>query len=174
MSDTQKKGFTHESHNNLSVDWYTPRWVFDDLALEFDLDPASPKGGVPWIPAKKHYDIEADGLSSPWVGKVWLNPPYGKHTPLWLEKMSTHRNGVALVFARTDCAWFHKYVYTADAILFLKGRIQFVDGLGATKGSGSSSGSMLVAWGDECVVALEAMREKGAFWKLTPSIADLL
>jgi hypothetical protein len=79
----------------------------------------------------------------------------------WLERMHNHRNGVALVFARTDCAWFHESVAKADAILFLRGRVKFVDGLGVTGGSGAGSGSMLVAWGRENVDALLAMRDLG-------------
>jgi phage N-6-adenine-methyltransferase len=154
-------GFTHDKKDNLSVDWYTPKWIFDELGLEFDLDPASPVGGVPWIPTKKFFTETDNGLIQPWNGKVWLNPPYGKHTGVWLEKMHYHRNGVALVFARTDCKWFHDYVAKADAILFLKGRVKFVDGLGKTGQSGAGSGSMLVAWGIENNIALERLRDAG-------------
>lgn len=93
--------------------------------------------------------------------RVFLNPPYGKQTPDWLAKMDLHRNGIALVFARTDCAWFHNSIAKADAILFMKGRVRFVDGLCATKGSGAGSGSMLVAWGDENVKVLETMKDIG-------------
>ena len=65
------------------------------------------------------------------------------------------------MFARTDCAWFHDSVAKADAILFLRGRVKFVDGLGVTGGSGAGSGSMLVAWGSDNVKALDAMRDIG-------------
>ena len=158
---SSRAGFGHESPVNATVDWYTPPWVFEQLGLQFDLDPCQPASGVPWIPAHVRYTLAGDGLVAPWFGKVWLNPPYGKHTFAWLERMHEHRNGVALVFARTDCAWFHDFVAKADAILFLSGRVKFVDGLGATGGSGAGSGSMLVAWGAESVAALRAMREKG-------------
>lgn len=154
-------GFTHDNKDNTSVDWYTPQWVFDELGLEFDLDPAAPEGGVPWIPAKKFYCESDDGLVKPWEGRVWLNPPYGKHTGAWLARMHVYRNGVALVFARTDCKWFHDYVAKATAILFLKGRVKFVDGLGKTGGSGAGCGSMLVAWGTEEAWALQDMADKG-------------
>jgi hypothetical protein len=178
----EKVGFSHENPNNKSVDWYTPKWVFDRLGLEFDLDPCAPSkdmfnseqlkalgvspsdydGGVPWIPAKHHYSLVDDGLTQDWSDSlVWLNPPYGKHTGAWLHKMHQHRNGVALVFSRTDCAWYHDSVAKADAILFLKGRVKFVDGLGVTGGSGAGSGSMLIAWGSEAVSALERMADCG-------------
>jgi len=160
---SKKAGFTHDSVDNKTVDWYTPKWIFDALGLEFDLDPCAPIGGVEWIPAKKVYSIEDDGLSQTWWAdeSVWLNPPYGKHTSAWLEKMHDHRNGIALVFARTDCKWFHDYCAKADAILFLKGRVKFVDGHGKTGGSGAGSGSMLIAWGDESVKALKGMSSNG-------------
>jgi hypothetical protein len=75
--------------------------------------------------------------------------------------MHEHRNGICLVFARTDCKWFHDYVVKADAILFLKGRIKFVDGLGVTGEAGAGSGSMLIAWGKDNVEALKRMSAKG-------------
>ncbi len=143
----KKGGFTHDSAKNKTVDWYTPKWIFDELGLTFDLDPCQPEHGISWIPAKKYYSIKDDGLKQEWSGLVWLNPPYGDHTPAWLKKMHAHRNGLALVFARTDCKWFHDYVANADAILFMKGRVKFVDWLGVTGGNGAGSGSMLVAWG---------------------------
>ena len=156
-----KKGaFTHDSNNNISVDWYTPEWIFSDLGVEFDLDPCQPFEKISWIPAKKHFHIEQDGLNQPWHGSVWLNPPYGKHTAEWLKKMHVHRNGISLVFARTDTKWFNDYCSKADAILFMVGRVKFVDGLGATGGSGAGAGSMLIAWGDSHVNALKKFREK--------------
>ena len=154
-------GFSHEVRNSPNVDWYTPPWVFQRLGLDFDLDPCQPPDGIDWIPAKRRYSICDDGLTAAWDGRVWLSPPYGKHTSAWLKRMHNHRNGIALVFARTDCAWFHDSVAKADAILFLRGRVKFVDGLGVTGGSGAGSGSMLVAWGQDNVKALDAMRDLG-------------
>jgi len=159
-------GFAHESQSNQSVDWYTPAYIFEMLGVEFDLDPCHPKNRIPWIPVKQTYNLEDDGLASPWGGNVWLNPPYGKHTIQWLGKMHQHRQGIALVFARTDCKWFHEYVTKADAILFLKGRVKFVDGLGITNGSGAGSGSMLIAWGSDNVEVLEKCTDQGFLVKL--------
>ena len=71
---TEKKGFTHDSVANKTVEWYTPKWIFNALNLKFDLDPCQPVGGIDWIPANKYYTIEDDGLKQDWSGNVWLNP----------------------------------------------------------------------------------------------------
>lgn len=169
----EKTGFSHESQANISVDWYTPSWIFEKLGVEFDLDPCQPDEKIPWIPAKNRYTLVDDGLTSPWFGNVWLNPPYGKQTPLWLAKMHVHRNGIALVFARTDCKWFHDYVANADAILFIRSRIKFVDGKNKTSGGGPGSGSMLVAWGFDNVQALQKCSDIGKLWDIS-KLGDLL
>lgn len=161
-----KKGFTHDNVNNISVDWYTPKWIFDELGEHFDLDPCQPEEKISWIPCTKHYSIIDNGLVQEWKGFVWLNPPYGRYTNDWLSKMHHHRNGISLVFARTDCGWFHDYVAKADAILFLKGRVKFVDGLGVSSGNGAGAGSMLIAWGERGVKALTRMQDKGKLWIL--------
>lgn len=168
------KGFTHEAPNDgAKVEWYTPSWVFEDIGLKFDLDPCAPLGGLPWIPAAKFYSLPDDGLSLPWPpgGRIWCNPPYGPQTKKWLCRMNEHRRGIALVFARTDTNWFHDYAAQSDAILFLNARIKFVDALGQVplvwdkrtkkyRESGAAAGSMLVAWGDDCVEALRGMADK--------------
>lgn len=151
------KGFTHESPAAVSIEWYTPPWIFEVLGLTFDLDVCAPPGGLPWIPATRSFSKADDGLSQDWRGRVWCNPPYGRETAVWLARMNEHRNGVSLVFSRTDCAWFHDIVAKADALLFLRGRLRFVDGAKMTGGSGSTTGSMLVAWGTDNADALFAM-----------------
>ncbi|MCD6160929.1 MAG: adenine methyltransferase [candidate division Zixibacteria bacterium] len=157
-------GFTHDNVNNKTVEWYTPKWVFDSLGLIFDLDPCYPELYAPsWIPVRKTYNKTDDGLSKEWVGNVWLNPPYGPHTKTWLKKLYNHGQGIALVFARTDCRWFQDICIHADGILFLRGRIKFVDGYGKTGGSGAGSGSMLVAWGRDNAQRLYALKDLGFF-----------
>lgn len=155
------KGFSHESQNAQTVEWYTPPWVFEAMALQFDLDPCTPVGRVlEWIPAARRYTILDDGLTAPWAGLVWCNPPYGRETQRWLKRMGEHRNGVALVFARPDCQWFHDTVATATCILFLKSRIRFVSSDGRPSDS-LGAGSMLVAWGDQAARALHGMAADG-------------
>ncbi|KKN03459.1 hypothetical protein LCGC14_1107450 [marine sediment metagenome] len=156
-------GFTHESTYNESKEWYTPKYIFDALGIEFDLDPCSPGMAiVPWIPAIQHYTVRDNGLIKKWHGSVWVNPPYGSDTPKWMQRLQQHGNGIALVFSRTDVKWFHSYIPKADAICFIKGRVQFVKESNATqyaKGKyvpcgGCGAGSMLVAYGSSMAGAL--------------------
>lgn len=152
-------GFSHESATNDTQEWYTPKYIFDALGLTFDLDPASPGAEVvPWIPAKTHYTILDDGLSKPWHGRVWCNPPYGDKTAEWVARFVAHHNGVMLVFSRTDTGWFHNQAVKADCICFVRGRISFTSGIIGKGGAGAGAGSMLLGCGDVCA---EAVRKCG-------------
>ena len=92
----------HEPCIGATDDWYTPPNIFDALGLIFDLDPCSP-GPAHWVPARKIYTKEDDGLVQPWSGTVFMNPPFGRrngHVP-WLRKFLAHGDGIAIVRAYT-------------------------------------------------------------------------
>lgn len=155
---------SHESTTCKSVEWYTPEWIFNELSTEFDLDPASPHDMESKVPAKTKYTVFDDGLSKQWFGRVWLNPPYSKWTKAWMQRIAAHRNGIALCFSRTDASWFHETATTSDAILFIKGRIDFIPGLeNQHKKSRAGAGTVLFAWGEENVKALKRMSHRGYF-----------
>lgn len=129
-------------------EWLTPKYIIDSLG-EFDLDPCAPSE-IFWLTAEKHYVKADDGLSLPWEGRIWLNPPYSR--PLinkFLEKMAHHNNGIALIFARTDTKLFHDLVFDkASALLFMKGRIKFYN-LNGEEGGTPGIGSVLVAYDND-------------------------
>lgn len=145
-------GFAHETSGGGSIEWYTPRWVFDRLATTFDLDPCSPLAGPnPAVPATRFYTAREDGLSQPWAGRVWLNPPYGDETAKWVGKLAQHGNGLALVFARTDTRWCQAAMRQATAVCFVAGRIGFMSGDETrTTVSAPAAPSMLLAYGPFC------------------------
>ncbi|MET0601855.1 MAG: DNA N-6-adenine-methyltransferase [Baekduia sp.] len=145
----------HHSARALATEWYTPPAIFEALGLEFDLDPCAPAGGLPWIPARRFLSIDDDGLSHPWEGRVWLNPPYGRATAAWMRRLAAHGDGVALVFARTDTAWFHEVATSAHVICFIAGRLTFVPASPDQRNNersnfNSGAPSMLMAFGEEC------------------------
>lgn len=137
--------------------WATPQSFFDKLALRygpFDLDPCADDSNAK-VP---HYYTQADdGLTKPWKGRVFMNPPYGdpqhpcKPTCTkqlckkrgyhsqdyiagireWVAKAHAESRGGALVVcllpARTDTRWWHDYVIPFGKVEFIRGRLKFGD-----------------------------------------------
>lgn len=145
---------THQSARMLRDEWMTPPHILKELG-PFDLDPCAPVQR-PWPMAERHYTMHDDGLRQPWLGRVWCNPPYGREAAKWLARCADHGNAIALIFARTETAMFHDYVWQkAKAVLFLYGRLHFhhVDGRKASANSGAPS--CLVAYGDAMALRLQ-------------------
>lgn len=86
-----------------------------------------------------------------------MNPPYGKHTMEWLDKLHSHGNGFALVFSRTETKWAQKHIKLADAVLFLSGRISFIRE-NLFKSTNAACGSMILAYGKHNVDKLKNLR----------------
>lgn len=107
--------------------WATPQWLFDKYndVYQFDLDVCATAEN------RKCMDFispEQNGLTTPWYGKCWMNPPYGREIIKWMEKAYNESlNGftvVCLVPARTDTKWWHEYAMKGE-IEFLRGRLKF-------------------------------------------------
>lgn len=137
----------------MSDEWLTPPEIIQKIG-PFDLDPCAPFPR-PWDTADRHYSIEQDGLSRPWEGRVWLNPPYSD-VATWIRRLAAHGDGVALIFARVDTKWFHEEVFSkANAILFMMGRPIFYTKEGKKAKWNGGAPSVLVAYGRENVRAIE-------------------
>lgn len=145
----------HERPINLSDDWLTPRYIIEALG-EFDLDPCASTGEGQQQTAKRMIRLPEDGLAGEWAGSVWLNPPYSRFAiGRWLERLANHGNGIALVFARSDSAWFQNHVLgPADAILWMERRIRFLTPDGEQAPSSAGAPSVLAAYGPQNVSAL--------------------
>jgi len=59
-------------------EWLAPPEIIRALG-DFDLDSCAPMIR-PWDMANTHYTGKDDGLSKPWFGRTWCNPPYGIET----------------------------------------------------------------------------------------------
>ena len=157
----RNKCFSHDRVSNGKDEWLTPKELLDRLG-PFDLDPCAPVVR-PWATAEQHYTIFDNGLKQKWKGRVWLNPPYGAQTGLWLARLSEHGDGIALVFARTETKAFHKHVWPkASALLFLKGRLTFHHADGSAANSSAGAPSVLIAYGERNAACLRALKCLGA------------
>ena len=100
-----------------SDDCYTPRWVFDAMGLHFDLDVAAPPGG-PWhVPCDRYYTAEDDGLTQPWEGLVWCNPPYSSATA-WVQRWLRHDRGCFMAIVLPQVRWTKPLIQGSDAVAF--------------------------------------------------------
>lgn len=151
----------HDSCVGATDEWYTPRYVFDALGCEFDLDVSSPGADVThWIPAARF--ISNGSLEKDWQGFVWMNAPFGARNGLvpWLRKFFAHGNGIALTPDRTSAPWWQEYSSLADAILFVSPKIKFI-GADGNPGKSPSDGTSLMGAGPRAVEALTLAAARG-------------
>ena len=111
-----------------SAEWETPPDLFKrlDAQYHFTLDVCATAENAK-CPA---YLYEAvDGLSKPWDGVCWMNPPYGRQIGRGVRKAYESAQAgatvVCLLPARTDTAWWHDYCMKGQ-VTFLRGRLTFV------------------------------------------------
>lgn len=115
---------------------YTPSEYIESARLVMGgitIDPASNDIAQKTVKADTYFTIDDDGLSMPWSGTVWMNPPY---TALvinkFLEKAVNHYRdedisaAIILTNNNTDTSWFHNTAQLSAAICFTAGRINFL------------------------------------------------
>lgn len=141
-------------------EWLTPPEIIEALG-PFDLDPCAPIRR-PWRTARRHYTVEDDGLSAPWEGRVWLNPPYGRETFKWMARMAEHRSGVALIFARTETKGFQREIFSkAHSVFFFAGRLFFYHVTGERAPASANAPSVLVSYSEEDTDSISRSGLKG-------------
>lgn len=145
-------------------DWYTPRWLFKQLDLTFDLDVCAPSDpAMRSVPADRYYTAADDGLAQPWDGLVWCNPPYstpGEWALRWLE----HGNGLLLTHIPANAAWAVHVWRGANAAIWLQA-MHFERPNGQTYRPGYAL--QLAAIGDQAEAALARIDapKSGAIWR---------
>lgn len=159
----------HESPSAQTTTWLTPPFITDELG-PFDLDPCAAPSPRPWPTAARHIELPEDGLEADWPEEalVWCNPPYGRDTWAWLDRLAGHPGGgIALIFARTETAGFIDTVWRrADGVLFLHGRLRFHRADGSRAATNAGAPSALVAYGAEAARRLVASEIAGTYVSL--------
>ena len=119
-----------------SYEWNTPLEYINAAKRVMgciDVDPASNAEAQKIIGAGAYYDAEIDGLSQPWWGNVWLNPPYNMpYVEMFVDRaVDDYENdkitaAIVLTNNSTDTAWCHRLLQYP--VCFTRGRIQFWNG----------------------------------------------
>ena len=133
-------------------DWETDPELFAKLnsIFEFKVDVCANEKNKK---LDNYYSPEKNGLIQDWKaenGPCWCNPPYGRKIGKWTgkgwEEAQRGTQSVFLIAARTETLpWFNHIHGKADAILFFKGRLDFV---GADDGAPFPSALVMYNLGD--------------------------
>lgn len=116
-------------------DWATPKdlWLGLNANYQFELDAAASSQNhlcSNWFGLDHPDENRRNGLIGKWIGRTWVNPPYGRGIYDWVEKASKHNDLVVMLLpSRTDTKWFHDFVMPNADIQFLKGRLKFGMGI---------------------------------------------
>jgi phage N-6-adenine-methyltransferase len=115
-------------------EWSSPRELvepLDDAVGGFDLDPCSGAEQSPF--ADETYTEADDGLSQPWHGTVWVNPPYSEMAEWTPKAIEEHqRDDVDAIYylckgdSSTD--WWQEAIDEASVVVAIDHRLNFGDG----------------------------------------------
>ena len=167
---------------SLSNEWQTPMIYLDSARKTLggiDLDPAS--GSIEnsrRVGAKMNYDAEDNGLYRPWIGHVYLNPPYGKLAKTFVEKLLFNLqwsdrgpivgpNGnvtsaiVLLALPHMSTKWFQPLYKVAAAFCITNHRIQF-EPMAGQKAQSPTSGSVFIYIGPNVAAFRSTFKKHGA------------
>jgi len=112
--------------------WSTPQDLFDKLneEFQFQMDVCATHDNHK---CDRYMTPEEDALSDNmephWIGKLWMNPPYGREISRWVKRayessIKYKATIVCLVPARTDTSWWHDYCIKGK-VRFIRGRLKF-------------------------------------------------
>ena len=135
-------------HSRRSDLWATPPSFFKllDDRFHFSLDAAAGAGNAK---CDDYYSANDDGLVQPWRTWTWCNPPYSNILG-WYEKAHLEalkgNSSVVLTFARTDTKAFHEHVKFASEVIFVRGRLKFIDPRTGSLAQNAPAPSMVVVF----------------------------
>ena len=135
-TEKEAKATTHVTNNTGLHEWYTPPAFLDSARQAMggiDLDPSSNSIANENVGAAEYFTRDDDGLSKPWSGRVWMNPPYEKKVvdafaAKLVEEFEAGRVSQAITLTNnsTDTLWFHHMLGSCAAVCLVRGRIRFL------------------------------------------------
>ena len=145
--------------------WCTPSWL-TDLLPPVGLDPCSNARST--VAALKTYRLDRgeDGLSLPWAGSVFVNPPYSDVKP-WAEKLLASSDVTAAAFLvnlDASTAWWRLLSKRLTVGLFFYRRVQFSPPPGVKASTNSKPQVLLMDSGFFRLVNATPLLKHGAVW----------
>ena len=139
-------------YSSASDEWRTPDSLFNylDNIYDFTLDAAATDQNSK---CPDYFTAQNSALTNNWRGRVWCNPPYSKglcseFVSRAYTQVCRERNAelaVLLLPARTDTKMWHELIFPlAEEVIFLKGRLKFMDGAGLTSNSAPFPSALVV------------------------------
>jgi len=158
--------------SHASDEWRTPAYIIDAAIRvmgTIDCDPASPYSDGP-VPATIRYTKEDDGLSHPWNGTVFLNPPFGQVKQFVVKALTEFKSGrmtegILITSGGFDTAWWSllkSYTWCGH-----RGRIKFIPADGNQKNS-STRPNALFYLGNNGKLFFEVFSQFGPIYKEVP------
>lgn len=163
----------HVSHNSGENEWYTPPDIIErarEAMGGIDCDPASSPLANRNVKAETFYTAADDGLSRPWHGRVWLNPPYSnplcgqfaEAVALRFERKEIEQACV-LVNNATETGWFVSMSSAASSLCLLQGRVKYLDSTGSPANS-PLQGQAVIYFGPRVQEFSAAFKPAGNVW----------
>jgi hypothetical protein len=155
-----------------STEHYTPQYILDAVIAcmgAIDLDPASNSHEIPNVPAARHYTAQDNGLVQPWVGRVFLNPPFGPGVEQWFSKLYQERaagrtmEAIVLWKSATETSAWKTLTALSCRVCFPSARIWFV-GPAGEEGPGPTFSPALFYVGEGPERFERAFAGIGAVW----------
>jgi hypothetical protein len=159
VKEEAKQLRAHIARSTGNDEWFTPPELVEAARTVLggiDFDPASNDIAQKTVQAGAFFTKETDGLTKPWPGRVWLNPPYsrqliGKFIDKLLDELDSGHTTAAilLVNAQTDAAWFQSALLRAAAVAFPSKRIRFLRPNGKPSEHGPLQGQAFLYFGQD-------------------------
>ena len=155
-----------------STEHYTPQYIINVVITcmgAIDLDPCSNNREIPNVPAARHYTAQDDGLVQPWVGRVFLNPPFGHDVERWFSKLYLERRecrtteAIVLWKSATETAAWKTLTAISCRVCFPSARIRFV-GPSSDDGPGPTFSPAVFYVGDRPERFEEVFAQIGVVW----------
>lgn len=120
--------------------------VLQSLGIDaFDLDPCTNRHAT--VLALHGISLPHDGLTAPWFGAVWCNPPYSDPKP-WIKRCAEHDDTtVALVKCDTATSTWRELIWpTAQLVCFPFRRLKFFQPAKPARAATAKWANALIFW----------------------------